>query len=255
MNIKISVYLNMKLTKKAVEMTREELGAYIDQSVLKPEFTQEDIKKYIREGVDYKCKTVCINPASIKIAKELTSGTTTGICVVCDFPFGTSTTASKVLQAEEIIKQGIDELDIVANYGWIRSGLWSEVEADIKAVVDVCHKENVIVKVIFETDALTVEQVRKAIEVAISAGADFVKTSTGFLTGFEGKGAAPEIIQVMMDTAKDRCKIKGSGAIRTREHFLKLIDMGIDRMGIGYRSTPIVLGISQENKNNKDFYL
>lgn len=244
----------MKTIKKAAEMTMEELGAYIDQSVLKPEFTQEEIRKYIQEGINYKCKTVCINPASIDIAKELTAGTNTGICVVCDFPFGTSTTASKVLQAEECCSHGIDELDIVANYGWIRSGLYAEVEADIKAVVDVCHKNNVIVKVIFETDALTVEQVKNATEAAISAGADFIKTSTGFLTGFESHGATPEVIQVMMDTAKGRCKVKGSGCIRTREHFLKLIDMGIDRMGVGYKSTPVVLGIANEQSNKNENY-
>lgn len=235
-------------------MTVEELGAYIDQSVLKPEFTQAEIRKYIQEGVDYHCKTVCINPSAIDIAKELTKGTKTGICVVCDFPFGTSSTASKVAQAEIICKQGIDELDIVSNYGWIRSGLWKDVEADIKAVVDLCHGYKVPVKVIFETDALTVDQVKQATETAIAAGADFVKTSTGFLTGFEGKGATPEIIQVMMDTAKGRCKVKGSGAIRTREHFLTLIDMGIDRMGIGYKSTALVLGITGEPKKNNDFY-
>lgn len=244
----------MKPTKRAIDMTPEELGTYIDQSVLKPEFTQEEIKKYIKEGIDFKCKTVCINPSSLDIAINMTKGTNTGVCVVCDFPFGTSTTASKVMQAEEYCKKGIFELDIVANFGWIRSGLWAEVEADIKAVVDVCHKYNTAVKVIFETDALSVDEVIKATEVAISAGTDFVKTSTGFLTGFESNGATPEIIQVMMDTAKGRCKIKGSGCIRTREHFFKLIDMGIDRMGIGYKSTPSMLGISQENNNNKETY-
>jgi deoxyribose-phosphate aldolase len=146
------------------------------------------------------------------------------------------------MQAEEICKDGdVFELDIVANYGWIRSGLMDKVEEDIRAVVEVCHKYGTAVKVIFETDALTIEQVKQATEASIAAGADFIKTSTGFYTGGESKGATPEIIQIMMDTAKGRCKIKGSGGIRTREHFLQLIDMGIDRMGVGYRSTPVVL--------------
>lgn len=224
-------------------MTRAELAAYIDQSVLKPEFTEAEIRRYIQEGIDYGCATVCINPSSIEIAKELTKGTNTKICVVCDFPFGTSTTASKVIQAEEYCKGGdIYELDIVANYGWIISGKYDEVEADIKAVCDICHKYGTAVKVIFETDALTYEQVAKSTEVAIAAGADFVKTSTGFLTGHESKGATPEVIQVMMDAAKGRVKIKGSGCIRTQEHFFQLIDMGIDRMGVGFKSTPVVLG-------------
>lgn len=234
----------MKPSKKACEMSVKELASYIDQSVLKPEFTQKEIRKYIQEGIDYGCKTVCINPSSLDIARELTKGTETKICVVCDFPFGLSSTRSRILQAEECLKGGdIFEVDIVANYGWLRSGLYEEAEKDIRAVTEVCHNYGAAIKVILETDALTVEQVVKGTEAVINAGADFVKTSTGFYTGGEVKGATPEIIQVMMDTAKGRIKIKGSGCIRTREHFLKLIDMGIDRMGIGYKSTPVVLGL------------
>ncbi len=234
----------MKPSKKANEMSVKELAKYIDQSVLKPEFTQDEIKKYIQEGINYGCATVCINPASIPLAKELCKGTDTKICIVCDFPFGLSTTKSKVMQAEEYCQMGdIFELDIVANYGWIKSGMWKEVEKDIKAVCDVCHKYGTAVKVIFETDALSIEQIKKATEISIAAGADFVKTSTGFYTGGKNDGATVEVIQAMMDAAKGRIKIKGSGAIRTQEHFFQLIDMGIDRMGVGYKSTPVVLGI------------
>lgn len=241
-------------TKKAAEMTIEELGKFIDQSVLKPEFTQEEIRKYIQEGIDYNCHTVCINPSALDIAQELTHGTKTKICVVCDFPFGLSTTQSKVEQAK-LYCEGWDvyELDVVANYGWIRSGLWKEVEADIRAVCDECHRHNVAVKVIFETDALTLIEVEKATEAAISAGADFVKTSTGFFTGGKSEGATVEVLTAMMKIAKGRAKIKGSGGIRTREQFLQYINMGIDRMGIGYKSTPVVLGII-ETKANKDQY-
>ena len=234
----------MKPEKKASEMTLEELGSYIDQSVLKPEFTQDEIRKYIQEGIDYNCATVCINPASLPIARELTTGTKTGICVVCDFPFGLSTTESKVAQAEIICRDGdVEDLDIVANYGWIRSGLWDAVREDIKAVVDVCHKYGTNCKVIFEVDALTIDEVKRATEVAIEAGADFVKTSTGFFTGGKNEGCTYEVIEAMMEAAKGRCKIKGAGAIRDREKFLRLIDMGIDRMGVGYKSTPVVLGL------------
>lgn len=244
----------MKLQKKASEMSVKELASYIDQSVLKPEFTQEEIKKYIQEGIDYGCKTVCINPSSLSIARALCTATDTKICVVCDFPFGLSTTKSKVMQAEEYCKDGdIFELDIVANYGWIKSGMWKEVEYDIKAVCDVCHKYGTEVKVIFETDALTLDEIKKATEVAIKAGADFVKTSTGFFTGGKSDGATIEVIEAMMDIAKGRTKIKGSGGIRTQEHFFKLIDMGIDRMGIGYKSTPVMLG-SLTNVDSKETY-
>jgi deoxyribose-phosphate aldolase len=106
----------MKLDKKAEDMTRVELAAYIDQSVLRPDFTQADIKKYIQEGIDFGCKTVCINPSSLPIARELCRGTKTGVCVVCDFPFGLSSTASKIKQIEEICRErDVADLDIVAN--------------------------------------------------------------------------------------------------------------------------------------------
>ena|SRR5690554_4447824 len=252
MKVKGKVF--MKNNKKAAEMSVEELGMYIDQSVLKPEFTQAEIAKYIQEGIDYHCHTVCINPASLDLAQELTKGTKTKLCVVCDFPFGLSTTESKVAQAK-MYCEGWDvyELDVVANYGWIRSGMFKEVEEDIRAVCDECHKHDVAVKVIFETDALTIEEVKKATEAAIAAGADFVKTSTGFFTGGKSDGATVEVLTAMMDVAQGRAKIKGSGGIRDRETFLKYIDMGVDRMGIGYKSTPVVLGLT-DKKTSTDKY-
>lgn len=234
-------------TKKASEMTVKELAKYIDQSVLKPEFTQEEIKKYIQEGVDFGCATVCINPASLDVAAELCAGTDTKLCVVCDFPFGLSTTASKVLQAKEYCKRGdIYELDIVSNYGFIRSGLWDKVGEDVRAVCDACHSYGTAVKVIMETDALTLEQTLHAADVIIDAGGDFVKTSTGFFTGGPCVGATVELMDKLIKHVAGRAKVKGSGCIRTREHFLQLIDMGIDRMGVGYRSTPVVLNCTPE---------
>lgn len=194
-------------------MTRVELARYVDQSVLKPEFTQEEIRKYIQEGVDDHCRTVCINPASLPIARELCAGTDTGICVVCDFPFCLSSPESKVKQAEIICREGdIEDLDVISNDGWIRSGMWDEVEADIRAVADVCHRYGTKLKVIFETDALTLEQIAKATDVACRAGADFVKTSTGFFTGGKSEGATPEIIRTMMEAA--RGALSGEGLRR-----------------------------------------
>jgi deoxyribose-phosphate aldolase len=237
----------MKPTKKAVDMTERELAEYIDQSVLKPEFTEAEIRKYIQEGIDFGCKTVCVNPASLDIAAEMCKGTGTKICVVCDFPFGLSTTASKALQAQEYcMHYHIYELDIVSNYGWLRSGKYDNVTADIKAVVDVCHKYNTAVKVIIETDALNKEQIIAGTKCTLAAGADFVKSSTGFFTGRENVGATPEVVALMMEAGEGKIKVKGSGGIRTREQFLNLIDMGIDRMGVGYRSTPVVLGCTPE---------
>ena len=232
----------MKPAKKAAEMTVKELASYIDQSVLKPEFTQEDIKKYTQEGIDFGCATICINPASLELVSKMVEGTGTGICVVCDFPFGLSTTESKVKQAEEYCsKYKIQDLDIVANYGQLRSGNLDFVTKDIKSVVDVCHKYGTNVKVIIETDSLNKQQIIDGTKCAVAAGADFIKSSTGFFTGAENVGATVEVVQTMMDAGEGKIKVKGSGCIRTQEHFFKLIDMGIDRMGIGYRSTPVVL--------------
>lgn len=237
----------MNPSKKAAEMSERELASYIDQSVLKPEFTVEDIKKYSQEGIDFGCKTICVNPASLDIVAPMVRGTKTGICVVCDFPFGLSTTASKALQAEEYCRNyEIEDLDIVANYGRLRSGDLDYVTADIKAVVDVCHSYGTNVKVIVETDSLTIDQVKAGTRCAVAAGADFIKSSTGFYTGGEQRGATNEVVAAMIEAGEGRIKVKGSGAIRTREHFLELIDMGIDRMGVGYRSTSVVLGMSAD---------
>jgi deoxyribose-phosphate aldolase len=237
----------MKPSKPAAQMSVAELAAYIDHSILKPDFTPEDVRREVEAAVAFGCKTVCINPASVEVAAPLCAGTGTGLCVVIDFPFGCSTTESKVAQARIALAAGVQELDIVANYGWIRGGELKRVEDDLRAVVELCHEQDVAVKVIFETDALTFDEIRATAEASVAAGADFIKTSTGFYTGtnqHEKAGAFDEMIAFMQECAAGRCKVKGSGSIRDREHFLRLIDAGIDRMGIGYRSTPVVLGLT-----------
>lgn len=230
--------------KKSESMSVKELASYIDYSVLKPEFTKEEIIQLTNDGVQLGCATICINPAYIELCEPYVKGTETKLCPVCDFPFGTSSTESRVAQIEAIGGYGsIAEIDIVINYGLLRSNKVSELTADLKRLVEVSHKYGHPLKVILETDALTKEQIITGCRCCVEAGVDFVKTSTGFLTGYELKGATEEVVQLMMDEVQGKCKIKGSGSIRTREHFLKLIDMGIDRMGVGYKSVPVVLGI------------
>lgn len=236
----------IKATKKANEMSVKELASYIDYSVLKPEFSEEEIVALTKDGVELGCATICINPGYLDLCEPLVKGSDTMLCPVCDFPFGTSSTASKVKQAEIAAQyETVKEIDVVANYGWLRSGKYDDVTKDLKAVVDVCHKYGKEVKVILETDALNEEQIRKGCHCVMDAGGDFVKTSTGFLTGFEAHGATLEVIKMMQEEVGDRCKVKGSGCIRTREHFLQLIDMGIDRMGVGYKSVPVVLDLKR----------
>ena len=236
----------MKPDKKAEEMTVRELASYIDYSVLKPEFTEEEIIELTKDGAKLGCATICINPKYIELCEPYVRGTDTMLCPVTDFPFGLSSTKSRV---EQIINVGqydiVKEIDIVANFGLLRSGKYDEVTADLKECADAAHALGHELKVILETDALNEEQIRQGCECIIAAGADFIKTSTGFLTGHNTVGASEEVISIIMDQNKGRAKIKGSGNIRTREHFLKLIDMGIDRMGIGYRSVPVVLNLQK----------
>ena len=235
-----------KLTKKAADMTLAELASYIDYSVLKPEFTEQEIIDLTKDGVKLGCATICINPGYMNLCEPYVKGSKTMLCPVTDFPFGTSSTASKVAQIELVAKYDtVKEVDVVANFGLIRSGKYDEVTKDLKACAEAAHKYGREIKAILETDALTEEQIRKACHCVADAGVDFVKTSTGFLTGHELKGAAPEVIQILMDEVGDQCKVKGSGCIRSREHFLKLIDMGIDRMGVGYKSVPVVLNLKK----------
>ena len=236
----------MKPVKKASEMSVKELATYIDYSVLKPEFTEEEIIELTKDGVQLGCATICINPAYMDLCEPYVKGTDTKLCPVTDFPFGDSSTESRVQQIQIVGKYDVTgEIDIVANFGKLRSGKYDEVTADLKACADAAHALGHELKVILETDALNEEQIRRGCECIIAAGADFIKTSTGFLTGHEAKGAAVEVIEMIMDQNKGRAKIKGSGCIRTREHFLKLIDMGIDRMGIGYKSVPVVLDLKK----------
>jgi len=140
------------------------------------------------------------------------------------------------------VEAGAQEVDMVINVGALKSGDWDFVRDDIAAVVKAA-KGKAHVKVIIETCLLTDEEKKKVCLAAKEAEADFVKTSTGFFTGGKSEGATYEIIAAMMEVADGRCQVKGSGGIRDREKFLKLIDMGIDRMGIGYKSTPVVLGL------------
>lgn len=135
-------------------MTTKELAAYIDYSVLKPEFTEEQIIELTKDGVELGCATICINPGYMELCEPYVKGTETMLCPVTDFPFGTSSTASKVQQIEEVAKYDtVKEVDVVANFGHIRAGKYEEVTADIKACADAAHKFGRELKVIFETDA------------------------------------------------------------------------------------------------------
>lgn len=230
--------------KKASEMTSKELARYVDFSILKPEFTEDEIVELTKECVELECFNACINTAYMDLCMPLVEGTNTKLSPVLDFPFGASSTEMKVAQAEALCKYpNISEIDMVANIGYIRGHQYDKVRDDIKPVADVLHKAGYQLKVILETDTLTEDEIRNACHAVVNGNADFVKTSTGFITGYEAVGASPEVIKIMMNEVGDQIKIKGSGSIRTREHFLELIDMGVARMGVGYKSVREVLSL------------
>lgn len=211
----------------------EPINRYLDAAILKPELTESDVKAAITESIKWKTKTVCVRPCDIALAKRMTSGTDTGVSCVLAFPHGVTTTAVKAFEAGEYIKLGTDEIDMVANYGKIRSGDWDYVEADIRAVAEVCNAKNVPLKVIFETCFLSADEIERTVEICVRAKADFVKTSTGFASG----GATVEAVRVMLDAAKGRIKVKPSGGIRDKKTAEIYISMGAQRLGTNYTAS------------------
>lgn len=228
-------------------MEKNILASYIDHAVLDPQMTVEQLKEKIIIGVNYGCKSVCVNPSAIDIAKECIHGSKTLLCVVCDFPFGCSHIESKLMQAQAIIDKGdIYEIDMVMNYGLLKSHEYEKVIHEITLMSHLCHQHHVGLKVIVETDALTKEEIKAAVEYCIKGEADFIKTSTGYLKSEHLEGASPDVIRLIVETAQGRIKVKGSGCIRSRERLVELIELGIDRAGVGCSSTAKILGVSYD---------
>lgn len=216
-------------------MTKDQLAQTIDHAVLKPDFTDADLQKHARMCRENKVFSMCVKPCDIRAAKHLLAGSGVKVSCVLSFPHGADTTAVKAFQAEEAIKDGTDEIDMVMNIGKFLSGEHQYVVDDIKAVVDVAHRNGVPVKVIQESGFLTLEQVAVACELSHQGGADFVKTSTGFGPG----KATPEVVEVMVKTVGGKMKVKASGGIRTWDEATAFLNQGADRLGIG--STKAVL--------------
>lgn len=220
-------------------MNIENIERYLDHAVLKPEMTRDEAVEQMKLGIDYNVRTICVRPADIPLAVELCKGTQTEASCVLAFPHGAALSSSKGDEAKRYCDLGVAEIDMVVNYGFIRSGLWAELEDDIRAVTSVARPAGVKVKTIFETAALTLEEVARATEVAIAAEADFVKTSTGF----GGEGATEEVITLMLDTAAGRIGVKPSGGIRDRARAEMFVAMGASRLGAGSTSTPIICSV------------
>ncbi|MBK1878731.1 deoxyribose-phosphate aldolase [Pelagicoccus mobilis] len=215
---------------------KHSINRYLDHAVLKPEMSNNEAAEAIELGVKYAVRTVCVRPSDIELAKELCSGSETEVCTVLSFPHGICTTESKVAEAKDFIAKSVHEVDMVANYGRIRSGDWEYVKADIAAVAETLKPAGIPLKVIFETSTLSLEQITRATEICVEAGADFVKTSTGF----NGEGATEDGVKAMLAAANGKIKVKPSGGIRDAERAQLFVDMGVHRLGVGYSSTPAI---------------
>jgi deoxyribose-phosphate aldolase len=201
------------------------LSKYIDHTLLKPQATQEDILKLIEEAKVYDFASVCINPAWVKLAHEELQDTNVTVCTVIGFPLGATSTASKVYETKIAIEDGADEVDMVISVGELKSGNYDYVKDDIEKVVEASG--NKLVKVIIETCLLTDEEKIKACLLAKEAGADYVKTSTGFSTG----GATTHDVKLMRQTVGEHMGVKASGGIHTKEEMMDMIESGASRIG------------------------
>lgn len=208
------------------------LNRFLDAAILKPEMSQAEAAQAIRACIALKTYSVCVRPCDIELAQGLCKGSETAVCVVLGFPHGDQLPASKADEAARYIALGVDEIDLVANYGWIRSGDWEGVQADIASVTAQTKAAGIPLKVIFETAQLDSEQIKATVEICIAAGADFVKTSTGF----NGEGAKVDDVKLMLETAAGRIKVKPSGGIRDAAGAQAFIDMGAHRLGVGWSS-------------------
>ncbi|RPI04346.1 MAG: deoxyribose-phosphate aldolase [Ignavibacteriae bacterium] len=213
------------------------LARMIDHTLLKPEATKKEIEKLCAEAKQYDFASVCINPSYVPFCAALLSGTNVKVCTVIGFPLGATSSAAKAYEAERAIHDGAREVDMVINVGLLKSGEYDSVEQDILSVVNTAHRAGVLTKVIIETGLLTDEEKVKACMLAKQAGADFVKTSTGFVKG----GATVGDIALMRKVVGPELGIKASGGVRSQEDALALIASGADRIGAS-ASVKIVTG-------------
>ncbi|HFI2430932.1 deoxyribose-phosphate aldolase [Streptococcus sp. 2022WUSS037] len=201
------------------------LNKFIDHTVLKPETTKEQVAKVLEEAKEYDFASVCINPTWVSFVAEGLKGTDVKVCTVIGFPLGANTPAVKAFETKDAIENGADEIDMVINIGALKDKNYDLVLEDIKAVVDASGDK--LVKVIIETCLLTDEEKVKACELSKQAGADFVKTSTGFSTG----GATVEDVALMRKTVGAEMGVKASGGARSYEDAIAFIDAGASRIG------------------------
>ncbi|MUV39591.1 Deoxyribose-phosphate aldolase [Lentibacillus sp. JNUCC-1] len=205
---------------------QKELAKYIDHTALKPGTTSNEIDQLVQEAAKYEFASVCINPYWVKRCYDQLKNTSVKVCTVIGFPLGATATEAKAFEVKTAIEHGATEVDMVINVGELKAGHDENVQTDIAEVVKAA-KNQALVKVIIETSLLTEEEKIRACQLSKAAGADFVKTSTGF----SGGGATAEDIKLMRATVGPEMGVKASGGVRDRETALAMIENGATRIG------------------------
>jgi deoxyribose-phosphate aldolase len=211
----------------AVGPVEADIARLIDHTLLKPDATRDDIRKLCNEALKYGFASVCVNPWNVSLAAEILRGSEVNVCTVVGFPLGATLPQVKVYETEEVIKLGAQEIDMVINVGALKSGQVDAVEADIRGVVEASHRGGAICKVILETVLLTTDEKVRGSLAAKNAGADFVKTSTGFAAG----GATAEDVRLMRAVVGGEIGVKAAGGVRSLEDLQKMVEAGATRIG------------------------
>jgi deoxyribose-phosphate aldolase len=209
------------------ELTSAQIAKFIDHTLLKPEASDAQITKLCEEAAKYKFASVCVNAANAALCAKLLKGSDVKVCCVVGFPLGATLSSVKAFETEKVIADGASEVDMVLNIGAMKSGDFKLVKNDVMAVVKAAHEHKVLVKVIIETCLLTDDEKVKACQLCKEAGADFVKTSTGFNTG----GATLTDVALMRKTVGPDMGVKAAGGVRTRDDVLAMIEAGATRIG------------------------
>jgi deoxyribose-phosphate aldolase len=207
--------------------TLEQVAKTIDHSILKPDFTYSDVEAGAALALKYNTASYCIRPMDVAAAAKALAGSSVNVCTVIGFPHGSTTSAVKAFETADAISNGAVEIDMVINVSALLSGDYEFVEQDIRGVVEVAHAAGASVKVIFETAFLNDDLIVKACELTEAAGADYVKTSTGFAA----EGATLHNVKLMKATVGDRLKVKSSGGVRTLDQLIDYMDAGVTRSG------------------------
>lgn len=202
-----------------------EINKYFDHTILKPDARKEDVIKICKEAIDYKFKSVCVNSSFAKLVKKELEGSGVDLTIVVGFPLGAMSTEAKEFETKYAVDNGADEIDMVINISALKDENYAYLEEEIRRLKEICGLK--ILKVIIETCLLTDDEKIKACQIAKKAGADFVKTSTGFSTG----GAKVEDVRLMRKTVGDDMGVKASGGIRTLEDVKKFVEAGASRIG------------------------